>query len=52
VLGHPGTEYEPVQPTLVVEVETEPTVETFSGRLRPRVHRIRPDLTRNDVEPS
>jgi hypothetical protein len=49
VLGHPGTEYQHVHPRLVVEAEAEPTVETFSARLRPRVHRIRPDLTPNDI---
>lgn len=49
ILGHPGTEYQPVHPTLVVEAEAEPTVETFSARLRPRVRRIRPDLTPRDI---
>jgi ATP dependent DNA ligase-like protein len=48
ILGHPGTEYQPVHPHLVVEAEAEPTVATFSARLRPRVHRIRPDLTPDD----
>jgi ATP-dependent DNA ligase len=49
ILGHPGTEYQPVHPELVVEVEAEPTVETFNARLRPRVHRIRPDLSPADI---
>lgn len=51
VLGHPGTEYQPVHPQLVVEAEAEPTVQTFSVRLRPRVHRIRPDLHPQDIQP-
>ncbi|HEX2131797.1 MAG TPA: hypothetical protein VHH15_09550, partial [Actinophytocola sp.] len=49
VLGQRGTEYQPVHPTLVVEVEAEATVFAFTARLRPRVHRIRPDLTPADV---
>lgn len=49
VLGHPGTEYQPVAPTLVVEVEAETTVLSFGARLRPRVHRVRPELTPADV---
>jgi ATP-dependent DNA ligase len=49
ILGQEGTEYQPVQPTLVVEVETEPTVSTFNNRLRPRVHRLRLDLTVDDL---
>lgn len=50
ILGHEGTEYQPVQPTLVVEAETQPTVTTFSDRLRPRVHRLCPDLTVTDID--
>ncbi len=49
VLGSEGTEYLPVHPTLVVEAEAEATVMTFAGRLRPRVHRLRPDLTAAEV---
>jgi hypothetical protein len=44
VLGHDGTEYLPVHPTLTVEAEAEATVVTFTARLRPRVHRLRPGL--------
>ncbi len=50
VLGSEGTEYQPVHPTLVIEVEAEATVITFTARLRPRVHRLRPDLNPADVE--
>lgn len=50
ILGHPGTEYQPVHPELVVEAEAEPTVETFSARLRPRVHRLRPNLRPQDIQ--
>ncbi|OLF16043.1 hypothetical protein BU204_18900 [Actinophytocola xanthii] len=49
VLGQPGTEYQPVRAALVVEVEAEATVLSFSARLRPRVHRLRPDLNPADV---
>jgi ATP-dependent DNA ligase len=52
VLGQQGTEYQPVHPTLVVEVEAEATVLTFNARLRPRVHRVRTDLTPADVRSS
>lgn len=45
VLGHEGSEYQPVHPTLVVEAEAEATVMTFTARLRPRIHRFRADLT-------
>lgn len=38
--GLPSTEYQPVHPDLVAEVETEASVETFTSRLRPRVHRL------------
>lgn len=51
VLGHEGTLYQPVHPTLVVEVEADATVLTFTARLRPRVHRLRTDLTAEDVRP-
>jgi ATP-dependent DNA ligase len=43
ILGHPGAEYLPVLPTLVVEIEADPTITSFANRLRPRVHRLRPD---------
>jgi ATP-dependent DNA ligase len=47
----PGrTEYRPVVPELVVEVEAEASVATFTSRLRPRVHRARPDLTVTDLD--
>lgn len=42
--GRGRTEYQPVRPTLVVEVEAEASVASFSSRLRPRVHRPRLDL--------
>lgn len=46
----PGrTQYRPVRPELVVEVEAEASVLTFASRLRPRVHRVRPDLTATDL---
>lgn len=51
-LGHPGAAYQPVVPALVVEVEAETTVLTFGARLRPRVHRVRPELTPGDVRSS
>lgn len=37
-----GTEYLPVHPDLVVEVEAESSVGSFTNRLRPRVYRVRP----------
>jgi ATP-dependent DNA ligase len=49
VLGSEGTEYQPVHPTLVVEAEAEASVVTFTARLRPRVHRLRPDLDPREV---
>ncbi|TDX84926.1 ATP-dependent DNA ligase [Amycolatopsis arida] len=49
VFGRGRSEYLPVHPDLVVEAEVEPTVATFTARLRPRVHRLRPDLTRADL---
>jgi ATP-dependent DNA ligase len=49
IMGNEGAEYQPVRPTLVVEVEADATVMTFSQRLRPRIHRFRPDLTPEDV---
>lgn len=45
------TEYKPVQPTLVVEVEAEGSVHSFTSRLRPTVHQLRPDLTPSDLRP-
>ncbi len=49
VFGHGHTLYQPVLPELVVEVEAEVSVESFTNRLRPRVHRVRPDLGTEDV---
>lgn len=43
--GRGRTEYQPVRPTLVVEVEAEASVEFFTSRLRPRVYRLRLDLS-------
>ena len=51
VLGHEGSEYQPVHPTLLVEAEAEATVMTFTARLRPRIHRFRTDLTLDDLVP-
>ena len=50
VFARGRTEYHPVHPTLVVEAQTEASVETFTSRLRPNVHRLRPDLTANDLD--
>ncbi|MEV6904321.1 hypothetical protein [Amycolatopsis sp. NPDC051372] len=47
--GRGRTWYLPVRPELVVEAETDPAVESFSSRQRPRVHRARPDLAAGDV---
>lgn len=47
--GRGRTEYRPVRPDVVVEVEAEPTVESFRSRQRPRVHRLRLDLDAGDV---
>lgn len=54
MLGHEGSEYAPVHPTLVVEAEAEATVMTFSAGLRPasphpRIPRFRIDLTPADT---
>ena len=49
VMGHQGGEYLPVHAALVVEVEAEATVMSFNGRLRPRIHRLRPDVTVDEV---
>jgi ATP-dependent DNA ligase len=49
VMGHQGGEYQPVHATLVVEAEAEATVMSFSGRLRPRIHRLRPDVTVEEI---
>lgn len=49
VFGRGRTEYQPVHPTLIVEAEAESSVESFSSRLRPRVHRLRLDLTVEDL---
>jgi ATP-dependent DNA ligase len=48
---HGHTEYRPTVPELVVEVEAEGAVVEFTHRLRPRVHRMRSDLTPNDLTP-
>ncbi len=50
-MGGEGAEYQPVLPTLVVEAEADAAVTTFTARLRPRIHRLRPDLTPEDIEP-
>lgn len=50
VFGRPSTEYQPVRPELVVEIEAEAAVVDFGSRLRPRVHRLRPELTLGDVD--
>lgn len=49
VFGGGHTEYLPMRPELVVEVQAERSVETFTSRLRPRVHRLRLDLDVSDV---
>ncbi|WP_091305610.1 hypothetical protein [Amycolatopsis tolypomycina] len=49
VFGRGHTDYLPVQPDLVVEVEAESSVESFTNRLRPRVYRVRPDLRPDDA---
>lgn len=49
VMGHQGGEYQPVHATLVVEAEAEAIVMSFSGRLRPRIHRLRPDVTVDEI---
>lgn len=50
--GRGETEYKPVHPTLVVEIEAEGSVHAFTSRLRPTVHRLRPDLTPADLYPA
>ncbi|GGS34747.1 MULTISPECIES: ATP-dependent DNA ligase [Actinokineospora] len=47
--GRSRTEYLPVHPTLVVEVEAEASAEFFTNRLRPAVRRLRVDMTVEDV---
>ncbi|WIX82838.1 hypothetical protein QRX50_19685 [Amycolatopsis carbonis] len=52
VFGRPSvTEYRPVHPSLVVEVRAESSVLVFTNRQRPRVHRVRLDLSPDDVVP-
>ncbi|WP_158894301.1 hypothetical protein, partial [Amycolatopsis anabasis] len=51
VFGRGHTEFQPVLPELVVEAETEASVESFTNRLRPRVHRVRLDLDADDLDP-
>lgn len=48
--GRGLTRYHPVLPTLVVEVEAEASVDSFTSRLRPRVHRTRLDLATDDLD--
>lgn len=43
------TEYYPVRPTLVVEILAEASVLAFTNRQRPQVHRLRLDLTPDDL---
>ncbi|UUV32326.1 hypothetical protein NQK81_02405 [Amycolatopsis roodepoortensis] len=50
VFGRGQTEFRPVRPDLVVEVEAEASVTSFTSRLRPRVHRVRTDLTIEDLD--
>jgi ATP-dependent DNA ligase len=50
VFGRGQTEFRPVLPELVVEVEAEASVESFTSRLRPRVHRVRLDLAVEDPD--
>jgi ATP-dependent DNA ligase len=47
--GAARTEYVPVQPDVVVEIEAEASIVTGDSRLRPRVHRVRLDLTPADL---
>ncbi|WP_158894402.1 hypothetical protein [Amycolatopsis anabasis] len=49
VFGRGRTEFQPVLPELVVEAEA--SVESFTHRLRPRVHRVRLDLAADDLDP-
>ncbi len=51
VFGRGRTEFQPVLPELVVEAEAEASVESFTHRLRPRVHRVRLDLATDDLGP-
>ncbi|MGW5051908.1 ATP-dependent DNA ligase [Actinokineospora sp. NPDC004072] len=47
--GRSRTRYQPVAPTLVVEVEAEASAQFFTNRLRPAVRRLRVDLAAEDV---
>ncbi|MET7998311.1 hypothetical protein ABZU76_46320 [Amycolatopsis sp. NPDC005232] len=49
--GRGRTQYLPVRPEVVVVAETDPAVETFASRQRPRVHRARLDPDAADVPP-
>lgn len=49
LFGRGPTEYHPVAPELVVEIEAEPAITRFANRLRPRVHRLRPDLNATEL---
>ncbi|WP_410583825.1 hypothetical protein [Amycolatopsis sp. lyj-108] len=50
VFGRGQTQFRPVIPDVVVEVRVEATIATFTNRLRPKVHRVRPDLTVHDLQ--
>ncbi|MFL6127156.1 hypothetical protein [Actinophytocola sp.] len=39
--GHPASDYQPVQPALIVEVEADPLIEYGRLRHRVRLHRVR-----------
>jgi len=47
--GQGVTEYLPVRPEVVVEIEAQASIVTGESRLRPRVHRVRPDLDPSDL---
>lgn len=49
MFGRGHTQYRPARPTLVVEVEAEASVTTFTNRIRPKVHRLRADLSPEDL---
>ncbi|WP_158077374.1 hypothetical protein [Amycolatopsis keratiniphila] len=39
-----------MKPDVALEVEVEASVAKFTNRLRPRVHRLRPDLAATDLD--
>ncbi|KFZ76505.1 hypothetical protein ED92_41805 [Amycolatopsis sp. MJM2582] len=49
VFGRGQTQFWPVKPD-AVEARRDASVATFASRLRPKVRRIRPDLTVHDLE--